>query len=481
MGTVPPPAALANQQKEKRGVALSSLLAALFLVTIKTVVGVSTQSLGVLSEAAHSGLDMVAAGVTYFSVRVADKPADADHQYGHGKVENFAAFIETALLLVTCGWILLEAGRRLFFKEVHVEPSVWAFGAMAISIVIDHFRSRALERVARKYGSQALEADALHFRTDVWSSSVVILGLLGVLAAGRFGWPALNHADPIAALGVAGIVIWISARLGKRTVDALLDAAPAGLRADVEGAVATVGGVLGVERVRTRSAGNRAFIDLTIGVPRTLPFDRVHQISEQVEEAVQARIPQADVVVHMEPRAAGDESFLDIVRAIAQRNSLQVHELAAHSVREGASGASRLILDLDVEVEDTLTLREAHALADRVEKEIYGELPQVSQINTHIETLDREIVPGEELDDLAAAIERHLADAPYHFPDLLDCHDLQVREADGKIIASLHVTLDGNLPITRVHDITQQLEARLHRHFPQIFRLTIHTEPPEER
>jgi divalent metal cation (Fe/Co/Zn/Cd) transporter len=242
-----------------------------------------------------------------------------------------------------------------------------------------------------------------------------------------------------------------------------------------------VDGVLVVERVRTRSAGAGTFIDLIVGVPRTLPFHQVHSISEQIEEAVLARIPRADVVVHMEPRAAGDETFYDKVRAIAQRNNLHVHELSAHDVKEGEGGKGSLILDLDVEVDVTLTLREAHALADRVEKEIYRELPQVSQINTHIETLEQEIAPGEELDGLARALEAHLANAPAHFPDLQDCHDIQVRSVDGKVVVSFHAVSDGSLPITRVHDITQQLEAHIHRRFPQIFRLTIHTEPPEER
>jgi len=470
-----------ERREEKKRVALSSLLAALLLVTLKTVVGLATLSLGVLSEAAHSGLDLVAAAVTYFSVRVADKPADAEHPYGHGKFENFAAFVETGLLLVTCGWIVWEVALRLFVREVAVEPSLWAFGVMAISIVVDHFRSRELDRVARKYNSQALEADALHFRTDVWSSAVVILGLLGVLAAERQGWDFLRMADPVAALFVAGIVVWISLRLGKRTVDVLLDAAPAGIRAKVEEAVAAVEGVFEVERIRARSAGARTFVDLTIGVGRTLPFDRVHRISEQVEQAVRERIPGADVVVHMEPRAGEDETLFDRVRAIAQRHNLAVHELSANRVREAETGGVWLVLDLDVEVDETLTLREAHALADQVEQEIYRELPEVSQINTHIESLDREIIAGEELDGLARALESHLAAAPARFPDLLDCHDIQVREAGGKVTASLHATFDGGLPITRVHDVTQRLEAHLYRRFPQVFRLTIHTEPPEER
>lgn len=468
-----------EEQREKKSVALTSLLAALLLVSLKTLVGLSTHSLGVLSEAAHSGLDLIAAAITYLSVRVSGKPADADHQYGHGKIESFSAFLETGLLLVTCAWIVWEAARRLFFKEVHVEPTIWAFGVMAISMVIDHFRSRALDRVARKYDSQALEADALHFRTDVWSSSVVILGLIGVVLADRFGWPGLHRADPLAALVVAGIVVWISARLGKRTVDVLLDTAPAGARAEVERAVAGVDGVLSVDRVRTRRAGNRTFVDLTIAVPRTVPFERVHDVSDRVEQAVRGILPGADVMVHMEPRPPADENLFDQVRAIAQRHNLLVHELSAHQVRDRAGERGRLILDLDVEVDERLTLREAHALADQVEKEIYRELPQVTQINTHIETLERDIPPAANLDDLARALEAHLGDAPYQFPELLDVHQVEVHEVQGKVMASCHATLDGSLPIGRVHDLTQALEARTLRHFPQLFRLAIHTEPPE--
>ncbi|HET7841057.1 MAG TPA: cation diffusion facilitator family transporter, partial [Terriglobia bacterium] len=231
--------------KEKQSVALSSLVAAAMLTAMKIVVGVLTGSLGVLSEAAHSGLDLVAAAVTYFTVRVSDKPADRDHPFGHGKVEHLSAFIETALLLVTCAWITLEAVKRLFFREVHVEPSLAAFGVMFISITVDTFRSRALFRVARKYNSQALEADALHFSTDVYSSSVVVLGLVLVYIAEVQNIPWLRDADPVAALAVAGIVVYISLRLGKKTVDALVDAAPEGASAQVAEAVEGVPGVLG--------------------------------------------------------------------------------------------------------------------------------------------------------------------------------------------------------------------------------------------
>src|SRR6516164_3417212 len=251
-----------KQQAEKKGVALNSIFAAIAITLLKVVVGITTGSLGILSEAAHSGLDLVAAAITYFSVRVSDRPADAIHQYGHGKVENFSAFIETALLLATCVWIVYEAAKRLFFHSVEIEPSVWAFVVMGISIMVDLWRSRRLLRVAEKYNSQALLADALHFSTDVWSSSVVIVGLVLVLLGRNYSVPWLAKADPIAALVVACIVVYVSWRLARETIDALLDAAPAGIRSRIIANVSSVNGVLAVDRVRIRRGGNKYFADI---------------------------------------------------------------------------------------------------------------------------------------------------------------------------------------------------------------------------
>jgi len=219
-----------SMRAEKRAVAGNSVLAALAITALKIVVGITTGSLGILSEALHSVLDLIAAIITLMSVRVSDKPADADHQYGHGKVENFSAFIETGLLLLTCVWIIYEAAKRLFFHHVEIEPSIAAFAVMFISMGVDFWRSRALGRIAAKYDSQALEADALHFSTDIWSSGIVIIGLTLVLLGRRYGIGWLRDADPIAALCVAGVVVYVSWRLARKTIDALLDAAPAGVR-----------------------------------------------------------------------------------------------------------------------------------------------------------------------------------------------------------------------------------------------------------
>src|SRR5262249_9898117 len=248
-------------RKEKRAVALNSLLAAAAITLLKLIVGLTTRSLGILSEAAHSGLDLVAAFITLLSVRVSDKPADADHQYGHGKVENFSAFLETGLLLVTCVWIVYEATRRIFIHDVHIEPSVAAFGVLFLSMGVDFYRSRDLSRLARKYDSQALEADALHFSTDIWSSGVVVLGLALVWLGRQLEMPALHFADPIAALLVAGVIVYVSSRLARQTIDALLDAAPKGVRAQILREVANVDGGLDVDRVRIRRGGHRCLAD----------------------------------------------------------------------------------------------------------------------------------------------------------------------------------------------------------------------------
>src|ERR1700674_3487603 len=246
--------------------ALGSIGSALVLLALKVFLALATGSLGVLSEALHSGLDLVAAILTWFSVRVSDLPADSGHTYGHGKVESFSAFVETGLLLVTSVYIIIEAFVRLLYKRVHLEPSFLVMVILGLAMGIDIIRSRALARVAREYPSEALEADALHFSTDVWSTFVVILGMGTVWIGQHYGVAWLQNTDPIAALVVAAIVIWVGSRLGKRTLDALLDAAPAGLQQRLATAVANMDGVISTERGRVRASGNQHFVDVTISV-----------------------------------------------------------------------------------------------------------------------------------------------------------------------------------------------------------------------
>lgn len=288
--------------REKQSVAASSVVAAVGLTTFKIIVGLSTGSLGILAEAAHSGLDLAAAALTWMAVRISGRPADRSHLYGHGKVENLSALAETGLLLVTCVWIIYGATDRLINHTIEIEVNIWSYAVMITSIVVDVSRSRMLYRAARKYKSQALEADALHFSTDIWSSAVVILGLIGVsLSKAVPEWSGLLYADAVAAIVVAVIVVQVSAKLGWRAVSALLDAAPAGLEEKVVAAVEAVPGVNNCHNVRLRASGAHVFIDIHVLVDGGQTLRAAHDLTEQIERAIQDVAPEADITVHPEP------------------------------------------------------------------------------------------------------------------------------------------------------------------------------------
>ena len=428
------PYSSASMRAEKRSVAGNSVLAAIAITSLKIVVGFTTGSLGILSEAAHSGLDLVAAIITFFSVQVSDKPADADHQYGHGKVENFSAFIETGLLLLTCVWIIYEAIERLFFRRVEIEPSVWAFVVMLISIGVDVWRSRLLGRIAQKYDSQALEADALHFSTDVWSSSVVILGLLLVLAGRAYHIDWLRDADPIAALMVAGIVVQVSWRLARKTVDALLDAAPAGVRSKIIDAMRRVDGVLDVDRVRIRRAGNRYFADVAVALARTVTFQHSERIAEMVKATVRNVLPDADVIVNSVPRADRKENIFDQIRAVATRHNLNVHDVSVQDLK------GHILVEQHLELDERLSLKEAHDRVTALEAEMRVEVPEISSILTHIESEPATIEPGDEI-VRDPVLERSLKAIAAEFPDVLDMHEIQIKRVRGRLYVSCHCTL----------------------------------------
>ena len=295
-------------------------------------------------------------------------------------MENLSALFETVLLLITCVWIIYEAIQRLFFKSVEVELSILAFIVMGISIVVDVSRSRMLYRIAKKHDSQALEADALHFSTDIWSSSVVIGGLVLVLASEQLRISWLANADSAAAVAVAGIVVWVSLQLGKRTVAALLDGAPAALTEEVTLAIREVPGVVAVERVRVRRSGPEAFADVALTVHRGMAFEHTHDIATRVEAAVRAIVPGADVVVHVEPTEMDHETLQTTVRLLAAR-----HGLGAHGIRIYDLGASGDFLELHLEVDEGLTVEQAHAKASAFEVAVRQALPSLKEIVTHLE------------------------------------------------------------------------------------------------
>jgi cation diffusion facilitator family transporter len=291
-----------NGTREKKSAALSSVIAAIGLTGFKVVVGLSTGSLGILAEAAHSGLDLMAAVMTFLAVRISGKPADRTHRYGHGKVENLSALFETMLLLLTCLWILYEAGHRLLYHAAHLRVTFWSFAVMITSIVVDVSRSRILYRTARKYNSQALEADALHFSTDIWSSGVVIVGLLCVKISDWVpGVASLRNADSVAAIMVGLIVVYISIKLGIRTIQALLDVAPSGIENKIIAAVECLPGVADCHNVRFRYSGPQLFVDIHILVDGNQTLKQAHDLTEEIEYTIQQLLPNVDVTIHPEP------------------------------------------------------------------------------------------------------------------------------------------------------------------------------------
>jgi cation diffusion facilitator family transporter len=464
---------ISEASREKRMAALGSVFSAVALVFLKVFLAVATGSLGVLSEALHSILDLVAAIITFLSVRVSDKPADAEHLYGHGKVESFSAFVETGLLILTALYIIWEAFQRLLFHSAKIRPSVTAILILLLAMGIDFVRSRALNRIAQKYPSEALEADALHFSTDVWSTFVVIIGISAAWLGMKFGIAWLASLDAVAALGVAGVIIWVGSRLGKRTLDALLDVAPHGLREDITRAVNETEGVLDTERVRVRRAGQRYFVDVTISVPRTASLEQAHAASDAVESTIGRMVP-ADVMVHVEPRARSNEHLFETIRAIAQRRGLAVHELSAHQLD------GRLFVELHLEVDEKASLREAHHRATELESDILSLADPRALVNIHIEPLGARIPGAAEMKGLSLSVQNFLNSLPAEYHELTNCHEVHVRTVEHKILVSCHCAMDGGLPITQVHDITAKLEDRVKERFPQIYRLTIHPEPIEE-
>jgi cation diffusion facilitator family transporter len=280
--------------KKKKGIALTSVGAAIFLTSFKLIIGVTTGSLGILSEALHSGLDLVAAVITFIAVKVADLPADKDHNYGHGKIENISAMIETFLLFVTCFWIIYEAIKRLTTHRLEIEVTIWSFVVIIISIIIDISRSRALYRIAKEYNSQALEADALHFSTDIWSSCVVLAGLTGA-------YFKFFYADSIAALVVAMIVLSVSYRLGRKAFDVLMDRAPSITVDQINQIIRRIPEVIKFHDLRVREAGSYKFVELNIHVNKGMSIENAHEISENVEAEISKLISNCKVTVHIEP------------------------------------------------------------------------------------------------------------------------------------------------------------------------------------
>ncbi|MEI6985177.1 MAG: cation diffusion facilitator family transporter [Rhodospirillaceae bacterium] len=452
--------------ESKQAVALSSVFAGALLTCTKLTVGLMTGSLAILSEAAHSALDLLAALLTYLAVRVSDKPADEDHHYGHGKIESVTALIETGLLFLTSAWIIREAVERLIFGAPPVHTTWYAVGVIVLSIVVDISRSRALSRVAKETRSQALEADALHFSSDILSSGAVLVGL-GLIALG-FNW-----ADAVAALIVSCVVFHAGYQLGKRTIDVLVDRAPLGLVEHVSGLARDYPGVARIDRVRVRPAGASVFVELTVRVSRALALEQVQEMCNGLSLHIQRSIPGAEPFVHAEPIALDNESIIETVLIIARKHSLPIHDVAVHTL-----GTTPQV-SLDLEVDEDMPIGAAHQIATDFENAVRLELGGCVSVDTHLDPRRTRVQPSAPVNAAyTAEVAALVMECGKSLSPPISIHAVKVQgEPDGLYIAC-HCQFPAQTPIRRVHDRTVRLEALIWDRIPGIERVVVHAEPP---
>ena len=457
-----------GREKVKRA-AMLSVLAALILTLLKLVVGFATNSLGVISEALHSGPDMLAAGITLIAVQRASRQPDTDHPYGHGKIENFAALAETILLWITAGWILFEAFRRIAGEEF-AAPNIWGIIVMLVSILIDYERSQMLYKTAKEFDSQALEADALHFRTDMLSSVVVLIGLIFVYFGFLIG-------DPLAAIGVALVIFYVSYNLGKRSFDFLIDRAPEGIRVKVQEACNQIPGIVSCPRVRARTSGPNLFLDIVVMVDETITTGEAHHIADSIESELSNLASNVDVVVHIEPAEIDSEQYdkmniYDQLQVLGRREKdiQSIHNIRVFSMKDGLEIAA------DLEMTPDLTLHDAHNTSERVEKEIKKLVPKVKSVTLHMET---SLVEGTASDitlesqDLVQGVHRIVADVT---PGT-KCSSVVVRKEKEGISLLVECGVDGSIPLATSHDISNSIEKRIKESFPDVSYVFIHIEP----
>jgi len=448
----------------KTNVAAISIFASAGMAAAKFAVGIAIGSLALISEALHSSVDVIATIITWLVVRVSDAPADEEHHYGHGKFESLSALFVIALLYVLAGGILVESWSRLREGAPPPTLSAIAFVVLAIDIAVNFWRARALHRTARETRSQALAADALHFASDVLGSIAVIIGLV---------LTGLGHAwgDSAAAIAVAVMISILGLRLGRSTIETLLDRAPHGVAEKATAAIAAVPGVVGVERLRARTVGPTYFIDAIAEVPRTYPIDRVEAIKKNAQNAVSKVLGNADLTFTAVPVARDNESVRERIMVIARNSGLAVHHVTVHDL------GGRLTVSIDLEVDGDMELSAAHDIAHELERGIREDFGEDVEVDTHIEPLEPELPHGTDaapmrVEAIKAALTRFAANGAIH-----DIHNVRVRNTDAGEIVNFHCRAAPSMSVIKVHENVDEIEHALRRRFPTIKRVISHAEP----
>lgn len=444
----------------QRRSALVSVAAAAVLVILKLAVGLATNSLGFISEAIHSGTDLVAALLTYFAVRVAARPADVTHQFGHGKAEHLSALTEAVFLSVASVFISVRAIERLTGStHTTVDPAWYAFVVLGIVLAIDLSRVVVSWRVARRFGSAALASNAVHFGSDLVGSAAVLVGLVSV----RSGHP---NGDPIAALFIGALVLLAAARLSKVNVDVLMDRAPIEAEEAARDAITALQPAVELRRLRMRQAGGRQFADVVIGVSPGAGVGQGHAAADAVEAAVERALPNADVVVHVEPLDVDDLRERAHAAATAVPRVREVHNIALVDVD------GRTELSLHVKLPGNLALDEAHQIAEELEAAIRAAIPEISGVQTHLEPLTDQSEAREVGAAGAAAVTRIVKERTGDEP-----RELRFLRTDGGLVAFLTLGLDSTTSLAEAHARASEIEEQIRRERPDIADVIVHTEP----
>ncbi len=449
----------------KSRVAAVSIVASATMAVAKLVVGLAIGSLALISEALHSGIDFVATVITWAVVRVSDRPADAEHHYGHGKLESLSALGIIAMLYILAGGVVVEAFGRLRDGVAPVKVTALPFVILIIDIAINFWRARALHRTARETRSQALEADALHFGSDVLGSVAVMVGL-GLLAMG-YRW-----GDAAAAIGVAVMIALLGLRLARSTIETLLDRAPDGVTEAAAAAIRSVPGVVDLERLRVRMVGPMHFVDATVKVPRTYPIDRINDIKQKAQRALDEALADADLSFTAVPVAGDNESVRERIMVISRNRGLAIHHVTVHDL------GGRLTVSIDLEVDGDMTLLDAHGVSQELEEAIQDEFGSDVEVDTHIEPLEPELPQGTDAEaGQVSAIERALAEFAALGGRIYDVHNVRVRDTDAGQIVNFHCRAEPAMSVIDVHDSVDAVERAMRRAFPSVKRVISHAEP----
>jgi cation diffusion facilitator family transporter len=449
----------------QRRTALASVVAAAVLVAVKLVVGLATSSLGLVSEAAHSGTDLVAAILTFYAVGVAVRPADTAHPYGHGKAEHLAALAEATFLAGVSVFIGARAIERLTSAHPPTVDAAWyALLVVGVVIVVDATRMAISLRSARRYASPALAANALHFAGDLAGSTAVLLGLVAVRAG-------FHDGDSVAALFVACLVLVAAAQLARRNVDVLMDRDPAQAHETAWRAISALAPGVELRRLRMRQAAGRHFADVVIGVAPSAAVGQGHAAADDVEAAVKRALPGADVVVHVEPR--DDEQEL---RERAHAAALEVPRVREiHNISVLSVGGRREV-SLHLKLPGDLSLGEAHELATDVERAIKEAVPEIDAVQTHLEPLAEEgegrAVPSRDVERQAESVERAVREETGDAS-----RELRFLNTDEGLVVFLTLGLAPQTPLADAHRLASRIEERIREEQPGIADVIVHTEP----